>query len=103
MFAIVQTGGKQFKVAPGDVIRVEKLPAEAGERIEFNQVLAVGKDDALTVGQPLVEGASVAAEVIEQSKAKKIKVFTYKRRKGKKRMLGHRQQQTVVKILDINQ
>lgn len=103
MFAIVMTGGKQYKVAPGDVLRVEKLAGEAGERVELSDVLVVGRDDSVTVGRPLVAGASVAAQIVEQAKARKIKVFKYKRRKKYRRMQGHRQQQTVLKVMEIVQ
>jgi len=100
MFAVIKTGGKQYKVAAEDVIKIEKIPGEAGETVTFDQVLMVG-GDAVEVGSPLVAGASVAGEVVEQTRSKKIIVFKKKRRKGYKRTRGHRQDLTVVKITDI--
>lgn len=98
MFAVLKTGGKQYKVAKGDVLRVEKLAAEAGEEIQFNDVLMVGS----TIGAPLVEGAGVKAEVIDQIKGEKVITFHKRRRKhGSKRTRGHRQQLTLVRITEI--
>ncbi len=105
MFAVIKTGGKQYKVAKDDIIKVEKLAGEAGDTIEFKDVLMVGgaKDDGsdATVGTPLVAGASVKAEVLEQGRGDKIIVFKKKRRHNYRRKKGHRQDLTVVKILDI--
>ncbi len=101
MYAIIATGGKQYKVAEGDVIRVEKLGAQAGETYTFDQVLAVG-DAKLTVGCPTVEGASVAASVIGNVKGKKVIVYKFKRKTGYHKKMGHRQQLTAVKIEKIN-
>ncbi len=101
MYAIIATGGKQYKVAEGDVIRVEKLGAEAGSTYTFDQVLAVG-GDALTVGNPTVAGATVEASVIGDGKAKKVIVYKYKRKSGYHKKNGHRQQYTAVKIEKIN-
>ena len=100
MYAIIATGGKQYKVAEGDVIRVEKLGAEAGETVTFDQVLAVKGDD-LKVGEA-VKDASVTASVIENGKAKKVIVYKYKRKTGYHKKNGHRQQYTKVKIEKIN-
>ncbi len=98
MFAVLKTGGKQYKVASGDVLRVEKLAADAGEKIQFNEILMIGA----TVGAPLVAGAAVQAEVIDQVKAEKVITFHKRRRKhGSKRTRGHRQQLTLVRITDI--
>ena len=97
MYAIIATGGKQYKVAEGDVIRVEKLGAEAGSTFTFDQVLAVG-GDSLTVGNPTVAGATVEASVIGDGKAKKVIVYKYKRKSGYHKKNGHRQQYTEVKI-----
>lgn len=98
MFAVVKTGGKQYKVQTGDVVRVEKLAAEAGEKIQFNEVLMVGT----TLGTPLVEGAGVQAEVIDQIKGEKLIHFVKRRRKhGSQRTKGHRQQLTLLRITDI--
>ncbi|HTJ62379.1 MAG TPA: 50S ribosomal protein L21 [Alphaproteobacteria bacterium] len=97
MFAVIKTGGKQYRVAPGDVIKVEKLEGEAGAAIAFDHVLMVdGK-----IGTPLVAGASVAAEVIAQDRGPKIIVFKKKRRQNYRRKNGHRQDITVLRIKDI--
>lgn len=101
MFAVLKTGGKQYKVQPGDVLRVEKLAADAGEKIQFNEVLMLG-GDAPVVGSPLVEGAAVQAEVIDQIKGEKVIHFVRRRRKhSSKRTKGHRQKLTLVKITEI--
>jgi large subunit ribosomal protein L21 len=98
MFAVLKTGGKQYKVASGDVLRVEKLAANAGDKIQFNEILMVGS----TVGTPLVAGAGVQAEVIDQIKGEKTINFVKRRRKhGSQRKKGHRQQLTLVRIADI--
>ncbi len=101
MYAIIATGGKQYKVSEGDVIRVEKLDAEAGAAVTFDQVLAVS-DGELKVGCPTVDGASVSATVEKQGKAKKVIVYKYKRKTGYHKKNGHRQQYTQVKIDKIN-
>ena len=100
MYAIIATGGKQYKVAEGDVIRVEKLGVEAGESVTFDTVLAV-KDESLKAGKD-VENASVAASVIENGKTRKVIVYKYKRKSGYHKKNGHRQQYTKVKIEKIN-
>ena len=101
MYAVIATGGKQYKVSEGDVIRVEKLGVEAGETYTFDQVLAVS-DNGLKVGTPTVEGATVEASVIENGKAKKVVVYKYKRKTGYHKKNGHRQAFTQVKIEKIN-
>lgn len=101
MYAIIATGGKQYKVAEGDIIRVEKLGVEAGEAVTFDQVLVVN-DGQLKVGNPTVSGASVAATVVKEGKAKKVIVYRYKRKTGYHKKNGHRQQYTQVKIEKIN-
>ncbi len=101
MFAVIKTGGKQYKVAPEDVIKVEKLAAEAGDTVEITDVLMVGGEGAPTVGTPTVEGATVAAEVVEQTRGDKIIIFKKKRRHTYRRKKGHRQDLTVLKITDI--
>lgn len=101
MYAIIATGGKQYKVSEGDVIRIEKLPVEAGETVTFDQVLAVS-DGELKVGCPTVEGASVSATVEKQGKAKKVIVYKYKRKTGYHKKNGHRQLFTQIKIDKIN-
>ncbi len=98
MFAVLKTGGKQYKVQSGDVLRVEKLAADAGEKIQFNEILMVGA----TIGTPTVEGAAVQAEVIEQIKGEKVIHFVKRRRKhGSKRTKGHRQKLTLLRVTDI--
>ena len=101
MYAIIATGGKQYKVAEGDVIRVEKLGAEAGETVTFDQVLFVNNGEA-KVGEPTVAGASVTASVVEEGKDKKVIVYKYKRKTGYHKKNGHRQAFTKVKIDKIN-
>lgn len=101
MYAVIKTGGKQYRVQPDDVINIEKLPGNAGEKIEFNEVLMVGGDGAPQVGAPLVDGASVAGEVVEQKRDRKVIVFKKKRRKNYRRKIGHRQHLTAVRITDI--
>ncbi|MEE9454689.1 MAG: 50S ribosomal protein L21 [Paracoccaceae bacterium] len=101
MFAVMKTGGKQYKVATGDIFKIEKLAADAGETVQFNDVLMLG-GDKVTVGAPLVTGAGVQAEVLEQMKGPKTIHFVKRRRKhSSKRKKGHRQQLTVIKITDI--
>jgi len=100
MYAVIETGGKQYRVKAEDELYIEKLDAE-GE-IEFDKVVMVSKDDEVVVGTPYVNGASVKAVILKTGKAKKLTVFTYKPRKGKKRKLGHRQPYTKVKIESIN-
>ncbi|MBO6214987.1 MAG: 50S ribosomal protein L21 [Lachnospiraceae bacterium] len=97
MYAIIATGGKQYKVAEGDVIRVEKLDAAEGDKITFDEVLAVG-GDKLTIGTPTVSGAKVEASVVSCGKAKKVVVYKYKPKKGFHKKNGHRQAYTEVKI-----
>ena len=100
VFAIFETGGKQYKVAEGDVIKVEKLAVAPGETVTFSKVLAVGAD-SVTVGAPYVDGASVVADVVECGKSKKIYVFRYKAKKNEKKKIGHRQSYTKVQIKKI--
>jgi large subunit ribosomal protein L21 len=101
MFAVVKTGGKQYKVAVDDVVTIEKLAADAGEAVEFDQVLMLG-GDALTVGAPLVSGATVKGEVLEQFRGPKVISFVKRRRKhSSQRKRGHRQYLTRVRITDI--
>ena len=102
MYAIIETGGKQYKVQNGDVIFVEKLEVEADSEITFDKVIAVGADDGIKVGAPYVDGASVSAKVLKNGKGKKIVVATYKAKKNEKRKMGHRQPYTKVEISAIN-
>jgi large subunit ribosomal protein L21 len=102
MYAVIRTGGKQYRVASGQVLKVERLDGEVGETIAFDQVLMVGDGDGEPrIGAPLVDGAQVTAEVLEQGKAPKVIVFKKKRRKNYRRKRGHRQLQTVLRIRDI--
>ena len=101
MYAIIATGGKQYKVSEGDIITIEKLGAEAGEKVTFDQVLAVSGDD-MKVGNPTVSGATVEASVVKEGRAKKVIVYKYKRKTGYHKKNGHRQSFTQVKIEKIN-
>lgn len=101
MYAILETGGKQYRVQQGDTIYVEKLACEELEIIEMSNIIAVGKEDGIVVGAPYVDGASVTAKVVKNGKGKKITVFTYRSKKGSKRKMGHRQPYTKVEILEI--
>lgn len=101
MYAVFTTGGKQYRVREGDVLFVEKLPVNANETVDFDQVLAVGKDDGVVVGAPVVAGAKVSAKVLKNGKAKKITVFTYRPKKDSKRKMGHRQPYTKLEITAI--
>lgn len=101
MFAVLKTGGKQYRVQQGDVLRVEKLAAEAGDTVQFNDILMVGGDSA-TIGTPLVAGAAVQAEVVDQVKGEKVIHFVKRRRKhSSQRTKGHRQHLTLVRITEI--
>ncbi|MDP9128311.1 MAG: 50S ribosomal protein L21 [Pseudomonadota bacterium] len=101
MFAVVKTGGKQYKVAQGDVIQVEKLPGEANSSIKLGEVLMLCDGPKVTVGAPFVVGASVAAEVVEQTRSQKLIIFKKKRRQNYRRKKHHRQEYTVLKITGI--
>ncbi len=98
MYAVVATGGKQYKVSEGDILRVEKLAGDVGDTVALDQVLMVADGEDVRIGQPLVENAAVNARIVEQGKAKKILVFKYKRRKRYRRKQGHRQSFTAIKI-----
>ena len=101
MYAVIETGGKQYKVEAGQELYIEKLNVEADDKVVFDKVLAVGGDDGIKVGSPYVKGAKVNAKVIKNGKAKKVTVFTYKPKKNEKRKMGHRQPYTKVAITDI--
>ncbi len=101
MFAVIKTGGKQYKVAANDVIIIEKVAGEAGEAVTFTEVLLIGGETTV-VGAPTVAGASVTATVVEQGRAKKVIIFKKRRRKSWRRKEGHRQEQTTVQINAIN-
>lgn len=102
MYAIIETGGKQFRVAEGDEIRVEKLVGEAGDKVEFDRVLAVVDNGTSTFGAPLVDGATVQATVVEQGKADKVIIFKYLSKKDFRKKKGHRQPYTAVRIDSIS-
>lgn len=101
MFAVIKTGGKQYRVAADDVLTVEKLAGEAGDMVEFAEVLMVGEGAGATIGVPFVEGAMVTAEVVEHGRARKVIAFKKRRRQNSKRSRGHRQHHTVVRIAEI--
>jgi large subunit ribosomal protein L21 len=101
MYAVIQTGGKQYKVSQGDTLRVEKLEAAVGETVELDHVSLIAKEDGIVVDPKALESAKVVAEVTGQRRAKKIRVFKYKRRKNYHRTYGHRQQYTELQIRDI--
>ncbi len=101
MYAVVATGGKQYRVQEGDVLRVEKLDGDVGGEISFDKILLFSDGEELKVGQPELEGALVKGHILEQGKSKKIIVFKYKRRKRYRRKRGHRQQYTMIKIDNI--
>lgn len=102
MYAVIRTGGKQYRVAEGDVLSVERLPGEVGESISFDDVLLVGEGTDLKIGTPNVDGAKVEAEIVLQARARKVRVFKFKRRKNYKRMKGHRQYFTRVQVKSIS-
>lgn len=102
MYAVIETGGKQYRVSEGDIVYLEKLSVNEGDEVIFDKVLLVSTDDTSKFGTPLVEGASVVASVIKHGKSKKITVFTYRPKKNSKRKMGHRQQFTKVEIISIS-
>ncbi|MEE8108181.1 MAG: 50S ribosomal protein L21 [Gammaproteobacteria bacterium] len=102
MYAVIRTGGKQYRVVPGARLRVEKLDAEEGAKVEFDQVLLVGEGTDVTVGKPLVEGGLVTAKVLSQGKGKKVTIIKFHRRKNYLRTKGHRQFYTEVEITDVS-
>ena len=102
MYAIMETGGKQYTVKAGDVVYIEKLDAEADSEYTFDKVLAVGEEGSVKVGAPVVEGATVSAKVIKNGKGKKLNIITYRAKKHSARRMGHRQPFTKVEITAIN-
>jgi large subunit ribosomal protein L21 len=101
MFAVLKTGGKQYKVAKNDIIEIERLPGEAGETIVFDQILMVGDGSGATAGAPLIAGASVAGTLLEQAKGDKVIIFKKRRRHNYRRKRGHRQELSIVRIDEI--
>jgi large subunit ribosomal protein L21 len=101
MYAVLETGGKQYRVTAGDTLEIERLKVEAGQPVTFDRVLLVNADGKLSVGNPTVASASVLADVLEHKRGKKVIAFKMKRRKGYHRTVGHRQELTVVKIKEI--
>jgi large subunit ribosomal protein L21 len=100
-YAIIETGGKQYKVSEGDVVQVERLKAAVGERVEIDRVMAIGGEDALKAGTPYLQDVRVQAEVVSMDRDKKIVVLKKKRRKGYRKKQGHRQERTGLKIIQI--
>ena len=101
MYAVIKTGGKQYRVSPGDLLVVEKLEGEPGAAVAFGDVLMLGDGEAVTVGAPLVDGASVAATLVETRKGEKVKIFKKIRRQGYRRTRGHRQHESVLRVVGI--
>jgi len=101
MFAVIKTGGKQYRVATNDVITIEKLDGEAGSEVEFTEVLMIGGNGATQIGTPTVSGAKVTAELVEQTRGPKLIAFKKRRRKNSRRKKGHRQDLTTVRITNI--
>ena len=102
MYAVIQTGGKQYRVQPGETIVVEKLDGDKGDSIEFDNVLLVGGDAGVSLGHPRLDGAKVTGEIVEQGRGEKLVVYKFQRRKDYRRRNGHRQSYTAVKIAGIN-
>lgn len=102
MYAVIRTGGKQYRVEQGDTLRVEKLDGDKGKTIEFTDVLLVADGDNVKVGAPTVAGAKVRAEIVAQEKGEKLVVFKFRRRKGYRKKTGHRQRYTALKITEIS-
>jgi len=101
MYAVIKTGGKQYRVAPADLVEIERLSGAKGDAVAFDQVLMVGGEAGVTIGAPLVAGAKVAGEIVDQTRGDRILVFKKRRRQNSKRSRGHRQDHTLVKITDI--
>jgi large subunit ribosomal protein L21 len=101
MYAVIQTGGKQYKVAPGDVVKVEKLEAKKGDTVEIKEVYLVADGDTISVGKPTLASAMVTAEVMGEDKGEKLLIFKHRRRKGFRKTNGHRQNYTTLKVKDI--
>lgn len=102
MYAVIKTGGKQYRVSAGDKLRVETLTAEAGQDVQIDEVLMIGSDGNVTVGAPLISNASVTARVLEHGRAKKVNIVKFRRRKHHRKQMGHRQNYTQLEITSIN-
>jgi large subunit ribosomal protein L21 len=102
MYAVIVTGGKQYRVSEGDTLKVEKLVAEAGSNVEFDQVLMAGEGESVQVGAPYLEGGKVTAEVVEHGRGKKVEIIKFRRRKHSRKRQGHRQDYTQVRITGIS-
>ena len=102
MYAVIVSGGKQYRVQEGETLKLEKLQAEAGSNVEFDRVLLVGNGDDIKIGEPVVDGAKVTAEVVQHGRAKKVEIIKFKRRKHHMKRQGHRQWFTEVKITGIS-
>ena len=100
-YAVIQTGGKQYRVAAGDSVTIERLPEEAGAKVDLASVLARSSGTELTVGTPMIDGAKVTAEIVEHLRGPKVVAFRKRRRKGSKRKVGHRQELTVIKVVSV--
>lgn len=100
-YAVIRTGGKQYRVAPGDLVRIERLAGDVGAAVEFTEVLLTGGDGAVRIGTPLVEGARVVGKIVEQGRDRKVLVYKKKRRKNYRRRRGHRQSVTTVRVTEI--
>jgi large subunit ribosomal protein L21 len=101
MYAVINTGGKQYKVAPGDIVRVESLVGQKGDIVEIKDVFMIADGDTISVGKPMLASAKVTAEVVEQGRGEKLLIFKHRRRKGYRRTNGHRQNYTAIKVKDI--
>ncbi len=101
MYAVIKTGGKQYKVSPGDVLRVEKLDGKKGDTVEMKDVLLVADGDKVSVGKPNLSSASVTAEVMGDGRGEKLLIFKHRRRKGFRKTIGHRQDFTTIKVKEI--
>ena len=102
MYAVIKTGGKQYRIKEGDVLKIEQLPVNIGEVIDFSEVLMISNDEKTTIGTPLINKASVKAEVLSQGRHKKIRIIKFRRRKHHMKQMGHRQNYTEVKITAIS-
>ena len=101
MYAVIETGGKQYRVEPGDTVVVETLPGEEGDAVEFDRVLLISDDESVAVGRPIIEGAKVTGQIVEHGLGPKLTVYKFKRRKNQRKRNGHRQQFTAVKIANV--